>query len=514
MNRLMALCLGLALLLPLLGGCAAPVESDVYTIADPVGDWGYPNPFRHYLRGPGYVRTSLVFEPLVWKDADGFVPGLARDWQYLADECAYRFHLQEGVVWHDGQVFTADDVVFSFDYYAQHPYGFADIMAVERVEAAAGEVTVYLKEPDASFFDNVAATLPILPKHIWQDVTDPVHWDEEGAAIGTGPYRLADYSQEHGTYLYEAFPAYYGPGQKVESIRFVRVAAELAPAALQNGEVDVAEVPPEAVAELQEQGFHVIVRDHDWCARLMINHRQEPLADVRFRQALAYAIDRQELVQFSLRGHGLAGSPGIIAPDSPWYDAGAPQYDYDPEMAQELLAELGYQPGEDGWLQKGGQVLQLELLVKPDRARDGQLLQEQLARIGIKVDLRGLDDKSVDARVQEWQFQLALSGHGGLGGDPRILNSVITGPGFNSARYRDEELEGLLQAQLTAMDREQRQLLVGQVQRLFAQRVPALTLYYPDAYWAYRAGEVELYFTAGGIGCGVPIPLNKLSFLE
>lgn len=70
---------------------------DVLTIADSTGDWGYPSPYGHYSRGPGYIRMSLIFDTLIWKDQNGFVPALAETWEYLSDEKAYVFHLRKGI---------------------------------------------------------------------------------------------------------------------------------------------------------------------------------------------------------------------------------------------------------------------------------------------------------------------------------------------------------------------------------------------------------------------------------
>ena len=97
---------GLLLLVFCSGSASADETVDVLTIADATGDWGFPSPYGHYSRGPGYIRMSLIFDTLIWKDDRGFVPALAESWEYLADENAYVFHLREGVTWNDGQPFT------------------------------------------------------------------------------------------------------------------------------------------------------------------------------------------------------------------------------------------------------------------------------------------------------------------------------------------------------------------------------------------------------------------------
>ena len=194
-----------------LPGCDnTPQETVSYTIADTTGDWGYPSPYSHYSRGPGYVRMSFIFETLVWKDDSGFIPQLAESWEYIEADNAYRFNLQHGVTWHDGEPFTADDVVFTINYCMQHPYQWVDSSIVSSAEALDDyTVVLYLSQPYAPFFQNFAGVLPILPQHIWQDVTEPETFLGEEAVIGTGPFTLGDYNKEQGTYLYLAYDDYY-----------------------------------------------------------------------------------------------------------------------------------------------------------------------------------------------------------------------------------------------------------------------------------------------------------------
>ena len=510
---LLPLALVCCLLVILCGGCGQPSESTSYTIADSTGDWGYPSPYTHYSRGPGYIRMSFIFETLVWKDDSGFVLALATDWEYVEEENAYIFELRDDVTWHDGTNFTAEDVVFTFNYTKQHPYQWVDSSLVESAEAT-NEYTVklYLSQPYAPFFQNVAGTQPIIPKHIWQNVTEPENFTDEQAVIGTGPYTLADYSQEHGTYLYKAYEDYYLGKPAVDELKFVKISAAMIPSALEQGSVSAGGVPPEIISELEEAGFTIITAPYAWNAKLMINHQKEPLSSKQFRQALAYAINRTALVEITQRGHALAGSPGLMPPTSSWYNPDTPQYEYDPTRAKQLLEGLNY-TSENGYFTKDGEELKLELIAAADFKEVGQFVKDQLETAGIKIDFSTLEAKTVDARVEAWDFDLSIYGHGGLY-EPSILYTVILGEGFNSARYHSNEtLNQLIEAQLSEMDAEVRKGLVWQIQEIYAEDLPALTLYYPNWYWAHD-GSVPLYYTMDGIASGIPIPLNRLAFVK
>ncbi len=488
-------------------------QMDSYTIADSTGDWGFPSPYAHYSRGPGYVRMHFIFETLVWKNATEFVPQLASEWEYDENDNAYTFKLQEGVKWHDGTDFTADDVVFTYNYAEEHPYQWVDNSIVESAEALDKHtVKLYLSKSYAPFFQDVAGAQPILPKHIWQDVTEPEEFQSPEATIGTGPYVFADYSKEHGTYLYKANGGYYLGKPAVKEIRFVKIAAEMNPAALKDGSVNSASVPAEVAEDIEAAGFTVITSPPSWNAKLTINHQREPLSYKEFRQALACAIDRESLVEIVLRGEGVAGSPGIMPPTSVWYNPDTPQYEYDPEKARQLIEGLGYSLDGD-YYAKDGQPLRLNLIAAADYKDLGQFITQQLEQIGIDIDFQTLEAKTVDSRVGAWEFDLSLYGHGGLY-EPSILERTILGEGFNSSRYSaNAELTGLLQDQLTEMDARKRKEMVLQIQELYAEDIPALTLYYPNSYWAHDA-TLPLYYTMDGIAIGVPFPVNRMCFVK
>jgi len=248
---------------------------------------------------------------------------------------------------------------------------------------------------------------------------------------------------------------------------------------------------------------------------MTINHQKEPLNRKEFRQALAYAIDRQALVDVTQRGHGIPGSPCLLAPDNPWYNPDIEQYDYNPEKSRQLLEGLGYTLNNEGYFTRDGQVLELELITQTAYGfkEVGQFLKDSLEDAGIKIDLIVMEGKSLDARVEAWDFDLSVYGHGGLY-EPSILPKVITSAGFNSARYTDdEELNELLEEQMHEMDPDARLALVQRAEALYAEDVPAVTLYHPDWYWAHD-GRVNWYYTDGGVASGIPIPLNKMSLIK
>jgi peptide/nickel transport system substrate-binding protein len=526
-KRCISFCL---LLLALLFSFAAPPSSAARVaeirIADSKGDWGYPNAFRHYPRGPGYVRMSWVFDTLVWKDQKGYVPALAESWSYDPGRMAFTFNLNPEAKWHDGQPVTADDVVFTIEFFKKYPYPWITVDDVSRVEAqGAHKVVIYLSKPYSPFLSDIGGTMPVMPRHIWQSVENPQAYNEPKAFIGSGPYRFMDFNKAQGTYLYEAFEDYYQGRPKADRIIYVRAGQPMV--SLSSRQVDLSNIQPDMAEPLKQKGLEVIHDERGWNKKLMINHKKAPFSDKRFRQALAFAIDRQEILDKSHRGFGTPASYGLLSIDHDMYNPDTPTYPFNPDKARSLIEAMGYQKGSEGYYQKDGKPLKIELLSSNITVagqsvadRDGEVIKKQLEQAGIRVDLVNLEQATTDSRVRNWEFDLAVSGHGGVSGDARILNEMISskyGAGsVNSARYDvNPELSRLLEAQMLEMDEERRKALVHRIQAVYAEDLPAISLYYPASMAAYNPDKgIVWFYTKGGISKGIPIPQNKMSLIK
>ncbi|MHB8090878.1 MAG: ABC transporter substrate-binding protein [Syntrophales bacterium] len=495
-------------------------------IADGTGDWGYPNPFGHYPRGPGYVRMSWVFDTLVWKDQKGYIPALADSWKYDPAAMTFTFHLNPRAKWHDGKPVMAEDVVFTIGYYRKHPYRFIKTTGIGAVSAkGARTVLIKLAKPYAPFLSDIGGTMPILPKHVWESVADPEKYLDPKAFIGSGPYQFRDFDKTGGSYLYEAFPDYYQGPPQVERLIYVRSGKPLI--SLTTGEADLANIQPEMGESLVKKGMKVISDERGWVKKLLINHHKKPLSDKRFRQALAYLIDQKEIVEQGHRGFATLASYGLLSIDHDMYNPGTPTYLYDLQKASRLIEALGFKRGKDGFFQKDGKKLKLALLSSNIAAggesvadRDGEIIKRQLEKGGIAVELVNMEQATTDGRIKKWDFELAISGHGGIAGDPVILNEMISsvygGGSVTSARYDDNAaLNKLLEKSLVEMDQVKRKEIVYQIQKIYAQELPAIPLYYPQTKAAYNPRKgVDWFYTKGGIAKGIPLPQNKLSLIK
>ncbi|MFO7885439.1 MAG: ABC transporter substrate-binding protein [Desulfobacteraceae bacterium] len=514
-----------ALLFPALF-CPGPAMGSEIRIADNQGDWGYPNPFRHYPRGPGYIRMSLVFDTLVWKDEKGVVPALAETWSYDPDKKAFVFHLNPKAQWHDGRPLTAEDVAFTIDYFKKHPYFWIFIDVLDHARAVDDHtVIIYLKRAYSPFLSEIGGTMPILPRHIWEPVKDPKTFNTPSAFIGSGPYMFKDFNKTQGTYLFKAFKHYYQGCPKKDRLIYIKSKKPMM--SLVTGQADLAAIQPDMAETLEKKGFIIIKNERGWNKKLMINHKKPLLNHKVFRQALAFAINQQEIIDKAHRGLAAPASYGLLSIDHPMYNPATPGYQYNPDRAKRIISSLGWTLKEDGFFYRDGKILEFELIssniaVAGENVadRDGEIIRKHLNDIGIKVHLRILEPATTDSRVRKWDFDLAISGHGGVAGDPKILCEMISsqyGAGsVNSARFdADPELNRLLKEQMREMDPAERKKIVFKIQEMYADQLPAISLYYPDTMAAYNPDcRVTWFYTRGGIGKGIPIPQNKISLIR
>ena len=494
-------------------------------IADSKGDWGYPNPYRHYPRGPGYIRMSWVFDTLIWKDDKGYIPALANKWTYDPGSLSFTFELREGVKWHDGKPFSSEDVVFTIDYFRKNPYSWVPMGDVAGAEARGkGKVVIKLMRPYSPFLAYIGGVMPILPKHIWQNVTDPRKYNDPKAFIGCGPYKFIDFNKAKGTYLYEAFEEYYQGRPMANRLIYIKAGKPLM--TLSTGKADLANIIPDMAKPLKKMGMVILVNARGWNKKLMINHKKPPFNDKCFRKALAHAINQQAIIDKAHRGFGSPASFGLLSPDHEFYNPNTPTYRPDPAKARQILESVGYAKGTDGFYTKDGQPLKIEILASNITVagesivdRDGEVIKRQLEAIGIHVDMVNMEQATTDGRVKKWDFDLAISGHGALLGDARILTRMIlpkvTGS-VNSARFgANKELLTLLKAQIAEMDLSRRKAIVFKIQEIYADEVPAISLYYPGSMAAYNPKKgIKWFYTKGGISLGIPIAQNKMSLVK
>lgn len=334
-------------------------------------DNGYPTPFQS-IRGPGGTNTNYLFDPLLWRDATGqAIPWLATAWQRAADGLSWTFTLRSGVKWQDDVPFTADDVVFTFDYYKnatgvtaaqvnqvknRNAFVRDFVTSVTKVPGSSPEQVVFnLKSPVNTFMTSLAQSLLILPQHVWSTIDSPMTAAPGNAKafVGTGAYILQNptsYDPTTGVSEYVANPHFFLGEPYVKRLRFVTVGDALSALLAGPGAGGVSaggigseeSVPPAAFEAVQKANFAYVQNPGGWNRAIHFNELKGfPYNSVAFRQAFAYTIDREALLKNIVGGRGELSNLGGLAPSHPFVNKSLPTYARDVAKAKSLLDSIG-----------------------------------------------------------------------------------------------------------------------------------------------------------------------------
>ncbi len=480
-------------------------------------NYGYPTPFAHYPRGPGYVLTSFIFDSLVWKDKTGFIPLLCTSWE--KDGTTWRFSLRNGVMWHDGKKLTAEDVKFTFDYMRKYPFHWSNLDVIESIKITkADKIEFKLKRAYPAFLNNIAGAVPIIPRHIWQGIKDPVNFISTKAYTGTGPYTLSSYKQAKGVYIFKASEKYFLGKPTVDNLIFRKTAKpELA---LLNGEVDAAIIRNGKAMKLfkGKKAFKELPLPHSLVIRLMLNADKFPTSETRFRKALAYIIDREKIVKLIAHGHAEVGKMGYFPSDSYWFNDKVYQYPFSLEKGKKILTDMGFTDNNgDGFVQTpSGTEFSVEFLGisgewGPAYTRVNGLIKKYLEKAGIRCKVKIVDLTTRDKLIDSNNFEIAANLGGGLLGDPEFLQR-------KNRRWvpykKGSKLDIMIGKEALETDEEKRREILLEIQEEFSKEVLTIPLFYPNWYLVYTKKKFDRWFhTWQGIAFGIPLPYNKLVFL-
>jgi peptide/nickel transport system substrate-binding protein len=410
--------------------------------------------------------------------------------------------LRPNAKWHDGVAVTADDAVFTYKtiqdpQYAGPLAGSWKDVAVEKVDDRTVKLTLQ-KDSFAPFIEYTSVGL--LPAHLLGSVSPrdlPSHRFNV-QPIGTGPFRVKDVQADQITL--EAVPTYYGPRPFLSRIVFrIYPNYKTILTALEHDEVEGAPLvdPQDAARVTGDDDKSVTLYDAPQTSLTLVffNLSNPILADRTVRQAMAYALDRQKLIQVGRGGHAQRADTPII-PGSWAYNAEAKRYEFDPAKARSTLDGAGWQadPANGGVRTKDGTRLRLVLLTndRQERVRLAEEIQRELADVGIEIEVQAtgagglvqdfLLPRRYEMALYSWEFN-------GFDPDPYALWHSTQRPpqGLNVSGFSNRRADELLEKGRRTTDREERTALYKEFQSVFADDLPSLPLYYPYYEFAVSA---------------------------
>lgn len=509
----------------LLGACSPPQKTPAIVRIGWAGSPDTLNPGTGLL-AEAYTIFGLVYETMYSYELDGsYKLKIAESADVSDDGLVWKFTLRQGLKFHDGQPLTAEDVVFSYNLYAateDFPYMPGYTTYFESVEAASPtEVVITLSEAIPNM-ESQLIYLFILPKHIWEAVEDVANF-ENLEMVGSGPFKLAEYRQNEFVRLEAVKDHFQAP--KVDQLVFQTFENQDALVqAIRTGQVDmITEMPLTAVQTLRETENVQVVTGVPLAPDIsdILLNQADPetcptddggicsgnaaLRDVRFRQALAHATDKQRIIEVVLLDMADPGLTLVANSLTQFYDDGIQDYAYDPAKANQILEDAGYKDGSGDGVRElaDGTPINLRLNYPSDSTtapREAELLKEMWEQAGIAVEIQPLDpDTLTSVCCPAFDYDVILWGWGS-DPDPAFLLSVHLSDevptGLNETGYANPEFDELYAQQAVARDAQQRREIIFKMQEILHRDVAYIVPFYAQAVQAYRTDTFTGWLTS------------------
>jgi len=467
--------------------------------------------------GPTQLISSNIYEGLLrYDDKLAPHPLLATSWEVSPDQLTYTFKLKEGVKWHDGKPFTADDAVFSAQVFLPktHARYRSYLSAIDSITAVDPHTVQFkLKYPFDAFIGMFeTGTMPMVPKHIY-DGTDFLTNPANNTPVGTGPYKFKEWVR--GSYIQiTANPDYHIQGvPEVRDVYFQVIpdGASRA-AAFESGKVDV--VPGGAVeffdvarlaklpgAAVTTKGWEFF-SPHTW---LCLNNRVKPLDNRKVRQGIMHALNLESMAKIAWQGYAQPATGPFNSHINSYTDKTA-KYPYDVDKAKQLLREGGY----------NGETLRLLPLPYGESwQRLVEIIRQNLTRAGVKVDLVATDVAGWNQKLGQWDYDMAIVYVWQFGDPARGVartytsGNIAKGSPFNNIEgYVNPKIDELFEAGAREPDHAKRDAIYAEAQRILVDDVPVAWLHEINFPTLYRTRVENLI--SSGIGLNDSFAYAKL----
>jgi dipeptide transport system substrate-binding protein len=466
------------------------------------------------------TTTGISAGRLFFNNLVEFAPGtteivasLAESWEVSDDGLEYTFHLRQDVAFHSNEAFTptrpmnADDVVFSLErqWREDHPYHdvggatydyFKDMGMPELLQSVEQlddhTVRIRLTRPEAPFLADLAMPFNIVQSAEYADHLAELGMQEtfDTAPIGTGPFAFEGF-QPGVAVRYRAFDGYWKGTQPIDDLVFsITPNAAVRLTKLRAGECHVMAFPnPGDRGSIEaDPSLELLTQEGLNIGYLAMNTGKFPFDDLRVRRAINMAIDKEAIIEAVYRGAGVVAKNPI--PPTLWsYNDDIEAYPYDPAAAQQLMIEAGLAEGFDTDLW----YIPVSRPYNPNGKRVADLVQYDLARIGIRARLVTDEWAAYRSKLQAGEPSMALYGWTGDNGDPDNFLHVLLGctsarPGGNNiAKWCDPEYDALVTEAKQTSDRATREALYRKAQEIFHQQAPWVPLAHSVVMMATRA---------------------------
>jgi dipeptide transport system substrate-binding protein len=476
---------------------------------------GSPENFNPMLNTTGttFDANRPIYEQLAGFEYGGtsVVPSLAEKWDISEDGTVFTFHLRHNVKWHSNKNFkptrdfNADDVIFSFErqWKDSNPfhkvsgggYDYFSDMDMPKLLKSITKVDDYtvrfeLNQPNAPFLANLAMDFATIQSKEYADALlkagKPELIDQE--PIGTGPFEFVQYVKD-ATVRYRAFPGYWGNKPKIDTLVYsINKDPSVRLAKLRANECQMAFGPNPADLPGLKADKNLLVMSQPGLniGYLGMNTKKKPFDDVRVRRAVTMAIDQKAILDAVYQGTGQAAK-NLIPPTMWSYNDKIPPYKLDIEGAKKLLAEAGYPDGfeTDLW------AMPVTRPYNPDARRIGELMQSDLAKIGIKAKIVSFEWGEYRKRAQAGEHMMAQLGWTGDNGDPdNFFVPLAACSARNTAQWCNKDFDDLVTKAARVSSQRERTQLYEQAQVVMHDQAPYFFIAHSVVYLPMRSNVV------------------------
>jgi peptide/nickel transport system substrate-binding protein len=429
---------------------------------------------------------GLLFSGLLERDNQmNFHGDLAESWS-TPDPLTYVFHLRRGVRFHDGRALTSADVKATFEFImnpANKSPKRGALRMVSSIETPDDSTVIFhLSQPYASFSVNlIPSAIGIVPANAGADFSRH--------PIGSGAFRFVQQSQDEEV-IVERNPGYFHDTPQITRVRF-RVVPDGVVRALElrkgSADLEMSSLSPDIIPVIARQpALAVSERTGTNFTYLGFNLEDPLLSHRELRQALAFATDRQALIRYLLNGQAKLAA-GVLPPDHWAAEADVAQYPYEPARAEQVLETAGFPRRQDG--------VRLRLTLKCSTEEQARLigagLQEQWRRVGVALELRPLELATLFSDVGKGNFQITFQRWVGANTDPDFFEFAFSSKRFppdgaNRGHYRNPRIDALTNQIRVEMNQEKRKALCSEVQKILAEDLPYLPMWFNDVVSVHR----------------------------
>ncbi|MPZ65829.1 MAG: peptide ABC transporter substrate-binding protein [Pseudonocardiaceae bacterium] len=471
-----------------------------------------------FASGKTVDLINLVYDPLFYSPYEQDPePVLVEEVETSDDDRTWTLGIRSDVTWHDGVALTAEDVRFTYEYFFNSEQGLYshhvnDLPFIESFELVDDDTVRFTcQEACPTFPVDPGAHIPIIPKHIWERVTEPQTFTEE-LPVGSGPYRVVEHVPDQ-RYVLEANNEYFGGSPLVDRIEMPIIPDSSAMfLALRSGQVDTVSrvVPPESIAELESAGLEVVRMPDYGSVQINLNNQRPPLTDPGLRKAMNLAVDTEEITRTLLADRGQPGVESVLDPDSPFANASL-RHTYDPDEARRQLDSRGFTDRDGDGVREApdGEPLDFEILVSSVEAREvraAELVGTQLEEVGLTITVTPLDPVTLNSRrqppnaddvrvpeaTQTGDYDMYVTSYSGghFHFDPDGLLYLLhcpgeTGFGAYISGYCNPRFDELVEG-AASQGFEQRMDKLAAAQEILVDDPPMISLYFPQGTYAYQ----------------------------